>query len=90
MQGAELCTRDYVGDGNTPIVRTVGPIFMLYDSNDVFLCKKVLFEVRSMDDVIWETYILNPPPTHTHKVGVNRQFQAKNAKIYYTAHLASI
>jgi len=68
--------------------RTVGPIFTLYGSNDVFLCKKVLFRVvRTMNDVISGEYILIP---HTHKVGVNEQFQSKNAKIYYTAHLARI
>ena len=57
--------------------RTVGPIFTLYGSNDVFLHQEVPFGVTTIDDVIWQKYAPKTPL----KVGVNRQFQAKMKKI---------
>jgi len=50
--------------------QTVGPIFTLHSSNDVYPCKHGPFGVRTIDDVIWENMPPKPP-----KGGVDRQFQ---------------
>ena len=56
--------------------RTVGPIFTLYGSNDMFPRKEVPFGVTTIDDAICEEN-MSPKPL---KVGVNRQFQGKMLK----------
>ena len=41
--------------------RTVGPIFTLYGSNDVFPRKEVFWGVTTIDDVIWGNYAPKTP-----------------------------
>ena len=41
--------------------RTVGPIFTLYGSNDVFRARKCLLGVTTIDDVIWGKYAPKTP-----------------------------
>ena len=41
--------------------QTVGPIFTVYGSNDVFPRKKVPFGIRTTDDVICGKYIPKTP-----------------------------
>ena len=57
--------------------RTVGPIFTLCGSNDVFSRKEVPFGIRTTDDV---TSFVENMPQNPVKVGVNRQFHAKMPK----------
>jgi len=40
---------------------TVGTIFTLYGSNDMFPHKKVPFGARTIDAVIWRKYVPKPP-----------------------------
>ena len=42
--------------------QTVGPIFTLNGSNDVYPRKDSPFGVRTIDDVIWRKYAPTPPP----------------------------
>jgi len=58
-------------------MRTVGPTFTLYGSNDVFQLKEVPFGVRTMGG---HNYLGKYAPELFHKMGVNRQFQARTAK----------
>jgi len=57
--------------------RIAAPIFHARAHTTCFRARTVILGVRTMGDVIWETYALKTLPD----VGVNKQFQAKRRDI---------